>query len=371
MTESGLDLVTGGEPPRPERGRRRAEKPKKKRGWLKLLLLLVVLAVLAFGGLQAYGWAQDRFGAAPDYTGEGSGEVVVQVESGASWRSVSYDLEEQDVVKSAKAFYEEALDDPDQAVLQAGSYLMKEQMSAEAAYRALTTEIVKADARIAVPEGARVDAIVASIAEKTEIPQADLEAALADPAAIGLPAIAAGNPEGYLYPATYTVDPGETAVSLLSKMVAKGLEVATSLDIEGRAAALGYTTEQVLTVASILEYEVSNDDFARGARVIYNRLDMGMPLQMDSTVHYVSGRSGDVFTTDEERAADSPYNTYKYPGLPPGPIGSPGEAAIEAALNPEAGDWVYFVADPDTGETTFATTYSEHQQNCRDAGFSC
>ncbi len=369
MTDTGLDLVTGGEPPRPERGRRRAE--KKKRPWRGLLVLLVVLALLGGGGWWAYGWAQDRFGAAPDYTGEGTGEVVVQVESGATWRSVSYDLEEQDVVKSAKAFYEEALDDPDQAVLQAGSYMLKEKMSAAAAYRGLTTDIVKADSTVAVPEGSRVDDIVASITLKTEIPEADLRAALDDPAAIGLPEIAAGNPEGYLYPATYTIDPGETAVTLLSKMVAKTLEVTASLDIESRAAALGYTTEQVLTIASILEYEVSNDDFARGARVFYNRLEIGMPLQMDSTVHYVSGRSGDVFTTPEERAADSPYNTYKYAGLPPGPIGSPGEAAITAALNPEDGDWVYFVADPETGDTTFSVSYSEHQKACRDAGFSC
>ncbi len=369
MTDTGLDLVTGGEPPRPERGRRRAE--KKKRPWRGLVVLVVLLALLGGGGYWAYGWAQDRFGPAEDYSGEGTGEVVVQVESGATWRSLSYDLEDQDVVKSAKAFYEEALDDPEQAVLKAGSYMMKEKMSAAAAYRALTTDIVKADNTVAVPEGARVDDIVASITERTEIPQADLEAALSDPAAIGLPGIAAGNPEGYLFPATYTVDPGETAVTLLSKMVAKTLEVTASLDIEGRAAQLGYTTEQVLTIASILEYEVSNDDFARGARVFYNRLDVGMPLQMDSTVHYISGRSGDVFTTDEERASDSPYNTYKFPGLPPGPIGSPGEAAIEAALNPEDGDWVYFVADPDSGKTTFSVSYSEHQQACRDAGFSC
>lgn len=369
MTETGLDLVTGGEPPRPERGRRRAE--KKKRPWRGLVVLVVLLGLVGAGGYWAYDWAQDRFGPAEDYSGEGTGEVVVQVESGASWRSLSYDLEDQDVVKSAKAFYEEALADPEQTVLKAGSYLMKEKMSAAAAYRALTTDIVKADNTVVVPEGARVDDIVASITERTEIAQADLEAALADPATIGLPAVAGGNPEGYLYPATYTVDPGETAVSLLSKMVAKNVEVTASLDIDAQAAALGYTTEQVLTIASILEYEVSNDDFTRGARVIYNRLDTGMALQMDSTVHYVSGRSGDVFTTDEERAADSPYNTYKYPGLPPGPIGSPGEAAIKAALNPEPGDWVYFVADPESGDTTFSVTYSEHQKACRDAGFSC
>ncbi len=370
MSDSGLDLVTGGDSPRGP-GRRRAERPTKRRRGRGIIALLVVLAVLIAGGIWAYGFAKDRFGSPEDYSGEGTGEVVIQVESGATWRSLSYDLEEKDIVKSAQAFYEAALADVDQHMLKAGTYLMKKKMSADAAYRALTTEIVSADDRVTIPEGSRVDDVVEAITSNTDIAAADLETALADPASIGLPEIAAGNPEGYLFPATYTVDPGETAVTLLSKMVAKGLQVASDLDIEGRAAALGYTTEQILTIASILEYEVANEDMGKAAQVIYNRLEKNMALEMDSTVHFVAQRSGDVFTTEEERDIDSPYNTYKYPGLPPGPIGSPGEAAIEAALNPEESNLLYFVAHPETGKTTFAETYSEHQKNCRDAGFSC
>jgi UPF0755 protein len=127
---------------------------------------------------------------------------------------------------------------------------------------------------------------------------------------------------------------------------------------------LGYTGEQILTVASILEYEANNDeDYAKVARVLYNRLDKGMPLQLDSTVSYVSGRKGDVFTTPEERDAESAYNTYQNPGLPPGPIGSPGEKTIEAALNPADGTWLYFVAvNLETGKTVFSDTLGEHNR---------
>ena len=152
-------------------------------------------------------------------------------------------------------------------------------------------------------------------------------------------------------------------------MVAKTMAVAKSLDIGTRARALGLTGEQVLTVASILEFEGKLDeDYPKIARVLYNRIADGMPLQLDSTVSYVSGREGDVWTTPEERANPSLYNTYQNPGLPPGPIGSPGEKTIEAALNPAEGTWLYFLAtDLETGETTFSNTYAEHVRACKAA----
>ncbi len=125
------------------------------------------------------------------------------------------------------------------------------------------------------------------------------------------------------------------------------------------------TPEEVLTMASILEFEASRDeDYPKVARVIYNRLDTGMPLQFDATVAYANDKSGTVYTTDAERALDSPYNTYKNTGLPPGPIGSPGEKTIRAALNPSSGDqrfWV--VVNLRTGETRYAHSYAEHLKN--------
>jgi UPF0755 protein len=203
---------------------------------------------------------------------------------------------------------------------------------------------------------------VKTIVDKTDIPKKAVTAALANPKAIGLPAAANGNPEGYLFPATYTVPPKQTAVGLLRQMVAKGVEVDDSIDLATKAKTVGLTPEQVLTVASILEYEANHSqDYPKVARVLYNRLDKGMPLQLDSTVAYVSQRQGDVWTTAAERSNNSAYNTYAHPGLPPGPIGSPGEETIKAALSPAKGTWLYFVPDYEHHTTHFSTTLAEHE----------
>jgi UPF0755 protein len=120
-----------------------------------------------------------------------------------------------------------------------------------------------------------------------------------------------------------------------------------------------------MTLASILEYEGSRpEDLDKIARVFYNRLDEGMALQSDATVAYANNLQGTVWTTQEQRDNPSPYNTYVHPGLPPGPIGSPGQKTLEAALNPADGDWLYFVPiNLKTGETAFAETFAEHQAN--------
>ena len=102
---------------------------------------------------------------------------------------------------------------------------------------------------------------------------------------------------------------------------------------------------------------------AKVARVLDNRLAINMPLQLDTTVNYANGKTG-LTTTPQDRQNPSPYNTYVHPGLPPGPIGNPGEDAIKAVLTPAQGDWLFFVVvNPDTGETRFATTAEEHQAN--------
>jgi UPF0755 protein len=124
---------------------------------------------------------------------------------------------------------------------------------------------------------------------------------------------------------------------------------------------------QAVIVASIIGAETNRkEDYAKVARVIYNRLQAGKKLQMDSTIHYIVGRSGGVFTSKEQRDTDSPYNTYKYAGLPPTPINSPDKDTLRAALNPAAGGWMYFtLVNLDTGETVFANTGDEHQANVK------
>ncbi|ROR90585.1 endolytic transglycosylase MltG [Nocardioides aurantiacus] len=342
------------------------EEPRKRRArsCLPVLLVLVILGSgLFFGGRWAYDELSTRLASAPDFEGPGSGEVVYQVEEGVTSAQIGRDLKEAGVVASVDAFTEAATLDEDSRNIQVGYYQLQEKMRASDALDVLVDPANLVQALVTVPEGARVRQVVDSIAKNTDIRRRAVVRALADAEAIGLPADAEGNPEGYLFPATYTVPPKMTAVELISQMVAKTKAVEADLDIEARAADLGLTPEQVLTVASILEYEANkSEDYPRVARVLYNRLDDDMALQLDSTVSYVSGRSGDVWTTSAERDSDSQYNTYKYTGLPPGPIGSPGQETIEAALEPAEGDWLFFVPDYEADTTRFSVTLAEHNR---------
>lgn len=370
MSDGGLEVLTGPDEPRQPGSRRKAEPPKRS-GLRTVLALAAVIAIL-IGGYVAVTKGMDRLSGPEDYSGMGTGEVQVTIPAGANGAQIGAILADAGVVKSSEAYYQLSLVDARAQNVQPGVFSLRSQMSAEAALAALVDPSTRVQAKFTVPEGSRVDDVVAIIAKNSDISTEDLEAALDDPDALGLPAEANGSAEGFLFPETYFVEPGNTATDVLKKMVTQTTKVMDELEFGPKARALGLSGIEVLTIASILEWEVNNEeDFAKASRVIDNRLAAGEALRMDSTVHYVSGRKGDVFTTPQERAIDSPYNTYKYPGLPPGPIGSPGKAAIEAALNPAEGDWMYFVADPDTGETVFTNNYGEHQQACRDFGFEC
>ncbi len=232
------------------------------------------------------------------------------------------------------------------------------QMSGQAALDRLLDPASRLFSRVTLPEGLRVDAALQRIADSSQIPLADLQAAAADPAALGLPAWANGMLEGHLFPATYDIEPGQTAVDVLTAIVARGEQTYDSLSIP-EADRL-----RVLTEASLVQAEAATtEDMSKVATVINNRIAIGMPLQFDTTVNYATGKTG-ITTTAEDRATDSPYNTYRYPGLPPGAIDSPGEEALQAVLTPTPGDWLYFVVvNPDTGDTRFAATAEEHAAN--------
>ena len=339
-----------------------APKTRRRRGCLPVLLVLLVLGAVAwFGGRFVYDEISDRLAPAPDYAGPGSGAVLYEVKDGDTSADIGRELKAKGVVKSVDAFNDAALGDDKSRNIQVGYYQLKKQMKAEDALAVLVDPENLIQNLVVVPEGARVRQVVDTIVDKTDISRKAVTAALANPKAIGLPAEAGGNPEGYLFPATYTVPPNQNAVGLIRQMVAKSVDVEESLDVAARAEKVNLTPEQVLTVASILEYEANtSEDYPKVARVLYNRLNQGMPLQLDSTVSYVSKRSGDVWTTADERANNSAYNTYANPGLPPGPIGSPGEETIEAALAPAKGDWLYFVPDYEEDTTRFSETYREH-----------
>ena len=260
---------------------------------------------------------------------------------------------------SQDAFVNAAADDPRAQSIAPGNYTLRSGMSGQAAVALMLDPSSRVVTKVVVPEGWRMERTVAAIAKGTGLSLDAVRDSLSRAGSLGLPAYAEGNPEGFLFPATYQFPPGTTADQALTEMFARFKQAASDTDLAASAKARKLTPLQVLTVASILEIEGAPDDYDKVARVLYNRLDAGMPLQLDSTVNYALGTQS-LHLTAAQLATDSPYNTYRVKGLPPGPINSPGDAAIEAALNPATGPWKYFVTtDPATKLTEFATTYPD------------
>ena len=339
------------------------------------IAVLIALAVLIGGGWFAAtkGYAKYMdWRQTDDYIGTGVDDMQITIPAGASLTDMGLIVVKADVVKSTKAFQSAAAKQAKSTAIQAGTYKMKTHLPAASAVARLidpaTYKVVK---RVLVREGLRVSAIVPVLVKGTGLTEDQFNTVLKDPSKLGLPEYANNNPEGFLFPDSYEVADKPDALTIVKTMTAEFATVAASEDLVNRAAAMGMTPLQVLTVASIIEAEVNRpEDRPMVARAIYNRLqgktETGQPmkLQLDSTVIYADGGTGTLTTTDAQRALDSAYNTYKVDGLPPGPINSPGKSAIEAALNPADGTWIYWVVvNPQTGETKFASTYAEHQVN--------
>ncbi|MFF1341873.1 endolytic transglycosylase MltG [Streptomyces sp. NPDC058290] len=215
--------------------------------------------------------------------------------------------------------------------------------------------------QLTIPEGWRAPQVYAAIDRELKLPAGSAKAAVAT-AGLGLPAEAKGNPEGYLFPATYPVTSKSTPATLLAYMVQTANRKLATKTVADGGKAHGMTPYQTATLASIIEAEAeSRADQGKVARVVHNRLARSMPLQMDSTINYALGRST-VDTALSETRIDSPFNTYERQGLPPTPIDSPGLEAMAAAVAPTPGDWLFFVTVK-PGDTRFSATYEEHKKH--------
>ncbi len=263
---------------------------------MTIVLSLLVLAGLVVGIVFGGQWLYQKINpVAADYTGSGSGEVDVRVESGDSLTAIARTLQGADVIASTGPFVDAASANPASASIQPGVYSMALQMSGQAALDRLLDPASRLFSRVTLPEGLRVDAALQRIADSSQIPLADLQAAAADPAALGLPAWANGMLEGHLFPATYDIEPGQTAVDVLTAIVARGEQTYDSLGIP-EADRL-----RVLTEASLVQAEAATtEDMSKVATVINNRIAIGMPLQFDTTVNYATGKTG-ITTTAEDR----------------------------------------------------------------------
>ena len=345
--------------------------------------VILAAAVLLFGGLFVYDQSKgllEGFGEIPDYPGPGRGSVTVTIPDGATLDDIGALLVADDVVQSTEAWDQAVRAEERATSVQPGRYVMRKQMVAVDALGLLINpgeSRVRAD--FTVPEGLRLSAQVDALAKETKIKKSAFQKALDKPKSLGLPGYAKNRPEGFLFPDTYELTADATATSTLRQMVDQYKTVTDDIGLESDAKKLGRSPYEVLIVASIIEREVNQDQYrAKVARVLYNRLDEGMKLGLDSTVIYAENLKTNT-TTPKDRNSRSRYNTYRYAGLPPGPIAAPGRAALEAAANPEKGDWRYFVTvNFKTGETKFATTdaeftriQQEFQQYCQDNPGTC
>jgi UPF0755 protein len=367
MSEMSLSEVlpgafSSGEPPERRRGAARQQRKRKKRRRRRsIVIMLLTIAIVggAVAGAYVLGLAPliERLSAPKDYEGSGTGKIVVKIPDGATGREIAVLLAKDDVVKTEVAFLDAAEKDPRAKSVQPGSYSLRKQMSGASALGLLLDPKSKLTLSLAIPEGTRANEVYAKIASTLKVKPAEVKKA-ATSGKIGLPKAANGRPEGFLFPATYQFPPDVTATEVLAAMVKRSAAAFEALEIPASK------LRAVVIKASIVEAEAGNKKYMGPvARVLENRLKIGRKLELDSTVSYAVQRFN-VTTTPADRASTSRYNTYKYPGLPAGPISNPGEQALKAVLNPTPGRWIFFVTtNPSTGETKFAVDEAGHQAN--------
>ncbi len=349
----------------------------KRRGCRNALVALAVLAVMALVATWlAWSWAQGKI----DPAGGPGEEVLVEIPEGTGTAAIGDILAEKGVISDASVWgwYTKLRDVP---TIQAGSYRLRLNSSFSEAIDALAEDPLPPDSHlVTVPEGLTQAQIAERLADPDKgVPGFTVEgvkAALNDPS-VRSPILPADQTllEGTLFPETYAVEDGVTEVEFIQKMVAQFGDVAAKVDLEGRAAALGFSPYEVLIVASMIEREAGTTaDGPKVARVIYNRMADGEALYIDATSCYPTGEF--PCQVGEAVAGESPYDTRTNVGLPPTPIASPGQASIEAALAPAEGDWKWYVldAEADDGSSFFTNDYDEFlaaKERCADAGLGC
>lgn len=351
---------------------RQSRGPRGRRWGVALVGLGLALAVFAVG--VTYGAkAISGLLTVADYSGQGSGSVRVQVKAGESSRSIASTLAAADVVKSSEAFRNAAEADPKSRSIQPGTYQLHKQMSGAAALALMLAPHAKVQSSVTIPEGLTVEQTLTRLHEGSHLSMAKLRAAAAKPSTLGLPSWADGHVEGYLYPSTYEIEPTDSATDVLTAMVDQFNQTAGEVELLARAKAYKESPAQMVITASLIEREsrVRSDD-AKISRVIRNRLIAGQPLQVDAAVLYGVGKAGQgTAPTEADLQSKSPYNVYKIKGLPPTAIASPGKPALQAALAPADGDWLYYVRSDKAGHHYFTSSYKDflaHKAAAKKAG---
>lgn len=325
-------------------------------------------------GLVARGWYRSQLQAA-----DGPHDrVTVVVPAGSSTADIASQLADAGVIRNAKVFtWHVRLSGG--GPFEAGRFVFVRNSSADAAIAVLDKGALgPVITKVSIPEGFRLPQILERIHEtipRFTVP--DMQTAL-DEGRVASPLMPAGSRdhEGILFPATYSVTADDSAVDLLQEMADEMTKRVNALDVDADVAKLDLSDAQIVVVASLVQAEAGNPDEApKIARVIYNRLAAGQPLGIDATSRYLS-----IITGDEvDFESSSPYNTRRNPGLPPTPIGSPGQFALDAAAHPAVGDWLYYVRAVDDDAqgrpqhvfTASADEFARAKAACHEAGLGC
>lgn len=356
------------------RDRRGGKGKKKSKNGVACLVVALVLAG-GVGGIGYFGYQfwQGQFGASPDFAGEGSGEVQVEIPKGAGGYEIGNILKKAGVVASVDAFVSATEKHPKGNSIQAGAYTLREKMSAESAVAMMLSPASQAG--LVIPEGMRNVWVYEQIDKKLELDKGTTQGiAKAKANDLGLPDWAKNHKdvkdplEGFLYPAKYPMVKGNKPEDVLRKMVARSNQEYAKFELEAKAKELGVDSPwQLITIASLVQAEgTSHDDFRKMAEVVYNRLKTNNPqtygkLEFDSTYNYIKNQSKIDLTLEELRKFDNVYNTYYYRGLPPGPIGNPGAEALKGVVDPTKDGWYYFIS-LDGKTSQFTKTNTDHQK---------
>ncbi|MFZ0834192.1 MAG: endolytic transglycosylase MltG, partial [Mycobacterium sp.] len=369
----------------------RRERIRRRRNNIRMaivaMLVMVVVAAVFLGSRLWHSWFSD-------YSGAGKSDVVIQVHDGDSTTAIGQTLADRDVVASVRGFVDAAHGNSAVTEIQPGYYQMRTEISAADAVRRLTDPHSRVG-KLVIPEGRQLDDVAdVKTNEVTEgiltlisrascvqldgnrrcvpVDQLRYVAGSEAPAALNVPSWAATQVaalggdhrrlEGLIAPGAFDINPSWTPQQILSTLIGDSANRYAKLGLGASPDGTTMPAYQTLIVASLVQRESKPADFAKVARVIYNRLLARQKLEFDSTVNYPLDRQ-EVATTDTDRSSDTPWNTYFHEGLPKTPICSPGDQALAAAERPEAGDWLYFVTVDMQGTTLFTRDYQQHLAN--------
>ena len=285
-----------------------------------------------------------------DYRADSSDQKVeILIESGDSGTEIAQKLYESGVIKASKVFYKIAINEKRSKSISPGVHEIDLKISSRAAFEQLL-DGKRNRGLFGFKEGLRKNEIldllsksnlVKGVLSKNVIPDKKYNT---------------NNLEGFLFPAQYAFVPGLSTDNAVQQMVDRFNLAAKASKIDQGYS--GFNPYELLTIASMLQAEGDEQDFSKISRVIYNRLKIGMPLQINATIDYAMNLRGKIRLPYKLLEIKSPYNTYRYRGLPPGPIGNPGQAALEAAVNPANGQWLYYVTVKPS-DTRFTKSYDE------------